>query len=77
MLFNAFIFISFFFSYISYRLPCEKIIRKKGGNVAVNFNTSLIPPLHSIIIIFKDACLARFAHDPGKQVAECFQYDYK
>lgn len=51
--------------------------KKKEGNVAVNFNTGLIPPLYSIIIIFKDACLTRFAHDPGEQVAQCFQYDYK
>lgn len=55
----------------------QKDNKKDGGNVAVNFNTSLIPPLHSIIIIFKDACLAHFAHDPGKQVVECFRYDYK
>lgn len=39
-------------------------------NVRVNFKTILILPSVSIIIIFKDACLVHFAHDPGKEVIE-------
>lgn len=38
----------------------------KIWNVRVNFKTIQILPLVPIIIIFKDACLVRFAHDPVK-----------